>query len=143
MQPKQIGCERRRVSGLTTKIVIPSLDLEMCSKTYKLHMLWVFGKNKRIGITKSPVPKFLDTGLNVVCSWPWSQLVIEPIYTKFSSMNLDQPETTSRLPKMLSFEQLFLASFELDDGFSILTMACSIQPGDPLVIRESEYAPET
>ena len=51
----------------------------MCSKTYKLHMLWAFGKNKRIGITKPPVPKFLDTGLNVVCSWPWSQLVIEPI----------------------------------------------------------------
>ncbi len=62
-------------------------------------------------------------------------------------MNLDQLETTSRLPKMLSFKRLFLASFELDDGlddgFSILTMACSIQPGDPLVIRESEYAPET
>jgi hypothetical protein len=44
---------------------------------------------------------------------------------KVGSRDFDQPVITSRPPKIDSFERLFLPgpSFELDDGFSTLTMA--------------------
>jgi len=38
-------------------------------------MLRAFFKDKGIGISKSPIPKFLSTGFYILSRWPWVQLV--------------------------------------------------------------------
>jgi hypothetical protein len=42
-------------------------------------MLGTFSKNKRMHVSKPPIPNSLCTGLDIAEGWPWREFIKEPI----------------------------------------------------------------
>ena len=75
LQPKRLDCGCRRVSDLTKRNATSKREFLNMIKTYELHMLRAVGKDKRVCVSESPVPKWLTTSFNIFSRRPRAQII--------------------------------------------------------------------